>query len=333
MNPTSTTFNPADEEQASLWAARLDSGAPLSSTDRVALDAWLAGAPAHRELLSSYCQFSADLERKLTVIAEASSLDLPASSARRGSHWGRWAAVTTLAAAAAIAFVTLRSPAQDFPRDVVTPVGHRQSLTLADGTRVDLNAQTNLRIDISGERRHVLLASGEAFFAVHKDPSRPFIVETPAGSVRVTGTQFSVRTETTSALEVTVLEGSVRAHPVALNGVPSAPHALSAGDQLSASPSGVKVNHLSSAGVEDALAWRQGEVVFDHAPLRLAVARFARYHGRGITVAPDVAEIAIGGRYKLDDLDDFLAYLEEYLHLRVSHEPNGTVRVTARTEK
>ena len=329
MKPNSTTFNPADEEQASLWAARLDSGAPLAPADRVALDAWLANAPAHRELLSSYCQFSADFERKLSAIADLSTLDLPAARPRHGSRWGRWAAVTSLAAAAAIAFVALRNSPQDFPRDVVTPVGHRQSLTLADGTRVDLNAQTNLRIDLSGERRHVLLASGEAFFAVHKDPSLPFIVETPAGSVRVTGTQFNVRTETTSALEVTVLEGSVRAHPVAVNGVPSAPHALTAGDQLSANTSGVSVNHLSSAAVDDALAWRQGEVVFDRVPLRLAVARFARYHGRGITVSPEVAEMAVGGRYKLDDLDDFLAYLQEYLHLRVIHEPNGTVQVTA----
>ena len=38
------------------------------------------------------------------------------------------------------------------------------------------------------------LAAGEAFFQVAKDSARPFFVETAAGSVRVTGTQFNVRT-------------------------------------------------------------------------------------------------------------------------------------------
>ena len=66
MNP-SPHPHPAAEEQASLWAARLD-GSVLSATDRLALDAWLAEDPAHRSLLSHYCQFSADLEQQLPLI-------------------------------------------------------------------------------------------------------------------------------------------------------------------------------------------------------------------------------------------------------------------------
>ena len=332
MNPTHSTFNPADEEQASLWAARLD-GSELSANDRASLDAWLANNPVRRELLSSYCQFSADLEQKLPVIAAATALDLAAARRPHAIRWGRWIAGASLAAAAAIAFMVWINPSRDFASNVVTPVGQRQSLTLADGTRVDLNAQTNLHIDISGDHRRVLLASGEAFFAVHKDPSRPFIIETPAGSVRVTGTQFDVRTETTSALEVTVLEGSVQANPSDLAGGTSTPYALTAGDQLSAGTDGVTVHQLSHGAVEDSLAWRQGQVVFDRVPLQAAVARFARYHGRGITVAADVAEIRVGGRYSLDDLEGFLSFIEEDLHLRVSRETNGTVQVTARPAK
>ena len=88
MTSIRPAFNPAADEQASLWAARLD-GSVLSAAERIALDAWLAVDPVHRDLLSQYCQFSADLEQKLPALIEASALDLPPASARRrnSSHF------------------------------------------------------------------------------------------------------------------------------------------------------------------------------------------------------------------------------------------------------
>ena len=330
MNPNPPPFNPAADEQASLWAARLD-GSALSAADRSALDVWLASGPAHRDLLSQYCQLSADLEQKLPVLAAVDAVDfLPPAAPQRRSRWVKSAAVGSLAAVAAVALTVWLARPQIQLETVATPVGQRQSLTLADGTRIDLNAQTNLQVEITGRTRHVLLASGEAFFAVHKDPSRPFIVESPAGSVRVTGTQFNVRAETATTFEVTVIEGSVQAHPGDMNGRASAPQTLGAGDQLSAGPDGMDVRRLSAAGLDDALAWRQGQVVFHGVALGDALARFARYHGRGITVSPDAARKRIGGRYSLDDLDGFLSFIEEGLQVHVTHDLNGTVQVSNR---
>jgi transmembrane sensor len=168
---------------------------------------------------------------------------------------------------------------------------------------------------------------------VHKDPTRPFIVETPAGSVRVTGTHFDVRSETPTTFEVTVTEGSVQAHPGEIAGVPSAPQTLAAGDQLTASPEGVSVRQLSTAALDDVLAWRQGQIVFNRVPLKEALGRFARYHGRGITVSAEVADKRIGGRYSLDDLDGFLAFIEEGLQVHVTRDLNGTLLVSARSPR
>lgn len=332
MKPTSSTFNPAAEEQASLWAARLD-GSVLSADDRTSLDAWLAAGPTHRELLSSFCQFSADLEQKLPLLVEADAVDLPDISARRPRRF-RWVAPLALAAAAAVALMVWFNPSASESRSVMTPVAQRQSLTLADGTHVDLNAQTSLQIEINGRTRRVLLASGEAFFAVHKDPSRPFIVESPAGSVRVTGTRFNVRAETANNFEVTVVEGSVQAHPANLGGAASEPYSLTVGDQLLSGPGGVQVNRLSTSSLDDVLAWRQGQIVFNGGvPLRDALARFARYHGRGITVSPEVADKRVGGRYSIDDLDGFLGVMEEVLQVRVTRDLNGTVQVSGRNSR
>ncbi|MEI7551671.1 MAG: FecR domain-containing protein [Verrucomicrobiota bacterium] len=331
MNPSLPSPHPAAEEQASLWAARLE-GSVLSAADRLALEAWLADAPAHRDLLSQYCQFSADLEQKLPALIAAHAVEWPAGPSRR-PRWLRWAGPTALAAAAACAVLLWLNRASVQSGTVATPIAQRQSLTLVDGTRVELNAQTSLQIDITGRSRRVLLASGEAFFDVRKDPARPFIVESPAGSVRVTGTRFNLRTEAPATLEVTVVEGSVQTHPGRLDGNPSVPQTLTAGEQLSAGPDGVRRHHLSGTDLDDTLAWRQGQIVFNGVPLRDALARFARYHGRGITVLPEAAEKRIGGRYSLDDLDGFLAFIEEGLQVRVTRDLNGTVQVSARSAR
>jgi transmembrane sensor len=235
-----------------------------------------------------------------------------------------------LSAAAAVVLVFWLTRPQ--VESLTSPVGQRQDVTLSDGTRVELNAHTSLLVELGAKERHVRLADGEAFFSVSKDDARPFIIETPGGSVRVTGTQFNVRAETDAPLEVTVLEGSVQVRPGETSaGRDPAPFSLHAGDRLSAGPTGIEVHALSTAGLNDALSWRQGQIVFDGVTLREALSRFARYHGRGISASPEVAALRIGGRYSLDDLDGFFAALEQVLPtVRVSHDLSGTIRVNPR---
>ena len=327
---SSLQLDPDAEEAAALWAARLD-GSVLTAEQRIALDAWLAANPARRLLLSRYCQFSTDLEQQLPLIAgirEMSAGELAAPEIAQPLPWSRRplmaGAMLTAAAAIALAFWLAR-PQPQFT-NLATPVASRQALTLADGTHIELNAQTSLSAEISPKVRHVRLATGEAFFAVHKDPARPFVIETPAGSVQVTGTQFDVRAESATTLEVTVSEGSVQ---VAAAGTEKT-IALTPGQKLSALDGHVAVQTLSEADLDNALAWRQGRIVFNGTPLREAVARFARYHGRGITAAPEVAELRVGARYSLDDLEGFFVALEDTLPVKVTHNPNGTVQVEPR---
>lgn len=327
MNTPSPTPDSAADERASYWAARLD-GSVLSAADQIALEAWLAEKPAHRSLLSTYCQFSADLEQLLPSLAAAGAIDQPGEIAPRARGWNLpWVAGVALGAAAVVAtLLWLGRPRTEFA-SMATTVAQRQTLTLADGSRAELNAQTSLQIEMGPTERRVRLASGEAYFTVTKDKARPFIVETPAGAVRVTGTVFDVRAETTTALEVLVVEGSVQVRPAESAGHPVQPTLLAPREKLSAGPDGVTVRTLSPKVVDDELAWRNGQVVFAGVPLSEALARFARYHGRGLVAAPEVAHLAVGGRYSLDDLDGFLAALEAFLPVRVSRNLSGTVLV------
>ena len=328
----------AAEEQASLWAARLDGG-NLTAADRAALDAWLAQNPTHRSLLSRYCQFSADLEEHLLALVATGAVTLPPEEEPQPArhHWSLpWFAGASLAAAAAVAFVVwLARPGVQY-ESLETPAAHRLSLTLADGSRVELNARTSLQVESSRTERRVRLATGEAYFVVSKDQKRPFIVETPAGSVRVTGTIFNVRSETTSQLEVTVVEGKVEVSPGSAGGpLAPTPVVLGAGVRMSTSPAGPLFDTLPGSALEDALAWRQGQIVCNGLPLAEVAARFARYHGRNIVVMPDAANLSVSGRYGLDDFDGFIAALKNDMFpgksVGVTYDPSGTAQVSLRS--
>ena len=323
-------FDPEVDEAASLWAARLD-GSDLSNETRLELTTWLAGAPQRRKLLTEYCQFSTDLEEKLPQLLSIGEVELPAATlpaTQPVRWWPRILAGGLAAAAAVVAIISLIPPEQQF-ESLATPAAQRQSLNLVDGSSVDLDARTSLSIDITDSHRRLRLAEGQAFFAVTKDPERPFIIETPSGSVRVRGTQFDVQATQPDSLTVTVIEGVVQVRPTSMEN-DTAPVLLNAGDQLLFNTDGVVVRKLSEADLENTIAWRQGYVVFQGAPLSKALNRFARHHGIGISASPEAAQQRIGGRFSLDDLDGFFTALEEVVPVRVSRNLNGTVQVNLR---
>ena len=334
MSPTDRIPSPA-EESASLWAARLDGGV-LSKQEQAELEAWLAEGPDRRALLEAYCEVSAELDQVLPALAAGGRMVVPPRARPARARWTPgWVAAGAFAAAAVAAAAVWMGWPGARPERMASPVAQRRAFTLADGTRVELNANTSILVENGRAERRVRLADGEAFFEVTKDKARPFIVETPAGSVRVTGTRFDVRTEAASELVVTVVEGSVQVRTGdAAAAQPAEPVALGPGDRLDAGKAGVRLSALSSGSLDDALAWRDGQIVFHGVPLSQALAQFARYHGRTLTATDGAATLRISARMRLDDLDGFFASLEKALpQVRVERDADGGARVSLRAEK
>jgi transmembrane sensor len=326
MNRPTYVSDPADEEQASLWAARLE-GSVLSDAGRAELDAWLAGDPSRRVLLSRYCSLSASLDVAVPELAAMGAVAMPPPRERQ--RWNPWKLSTAALAAAAVVFAAVSyERSGGGTEDLSTPAGQRGSFTLSDGTRVELNANTSITVQNDREERRVHLANGEAFFVVSKDKARPFTVDTPAGSVRVTGTIFNVLTEAASQLDVTVVEGSVQVRPDASGGHASAPTVLVAGGVLKSDKGSLSIRTLSPADIDDALAWRQGQIVCKAMPVSEALARFAHYHGRVMAATAAAGETSVGGVYSLGNVDEFLDYLTSSLGMRVAHAADGSVRVS-----
>jgi transmembrane sensor len=327
MNRSRPIPDPAAEDQASLWAVRLE-GSVLTAADRAELDAWLAADPSRLPLLSSFCSLSAKLDVVVPELAAAGAIGLPPERSRPRAGWSPWklAAAGMVAATLAVALWMARPGGR--PETLSTVSGQRGSFTLSDGTRVELNANTRITVENGRAERRIRLADGEAFFVVSKDKARPFIVDTPAGSVRVTGTIFNVLTEAASQLDVTVVEGSVQVRPDDASGTPGDPTMLAAGGVLDSENGVVSIASKSAADVDDAVAWRQGRIVCNAMPVSEALARFAHFHGRVMTATARAGARHAGGQYSLGNLDEFLDYLGSSLKLSVVRLADGSVRVS-----
>jgi transmembrane sensor len=333
MNPINPPFDPDADEQAALFAARLDGGS-LSGPERAELEAWLAADGGRGALLSDYRELSGDLGQLLPALAAAGGACEPRGRGQpaRGGWRPWWIGAAAVAAAVAVGlFWTEATRAR--PQTIATASAQRRSFTLADGTRVELNANTSVLVENGRAERRVRIADGEAFFVVSRDRTRPFIVETAGGSVRVTGTIFNVRTAPDSELEVTVVEGSVEVRPGDADGtLAAAPTALAAGDQLSLRAGSASVRALSAGALDDALAWRRGQIACDGMPLSEVLARFAHYNGIRVTVTPGAERKRSGGIFGIDDPKSFYEDIAQAYNVRVTPEPDGSVRVSSATE-
>ncbi|MEG0796608.1 MAG: FecR domain-containing protein [Odoribacter sp.] len=142
---------------------------------------------------------------------------------------------------------------------VTVPRGGEYVLSLADGTSVWLNSDTRITYPVSfnGNLREVSL-EGEAYFKVKGDPSHPFIVHTKQFDIRVTGTEFNIRTYSDDTKSATLVEGKIQLE------CQDKVHTLSPGEQASLTDGEVLIQE---ADLEEVLAWQHE--VFDFKQCRL----------------------------------------------------------------
>lgn len=148
---------------------------------------------------------------------------------------------------------------------VVSTLAGTKVVQLPDGTEVTLNHYTSLTYPdrFKGEHRQVSL-KGEAYFAVTKDKSHPFIVQTDEVDVRVLGTLFNVEAYPRDELvSTTLFEGSVAVDTESGNNLILKPGERAVYDKTA--------RRLSKSGVpemSDEIAWKSGALIFSHTSLK-----------------------------------------------------------------
>ncbi len=191
----------------------------------------------------------------------------------------------------------------------------QQRVPLQDGSVVDLNGGSEVRVTFSATQRAVTLGAGEAHFEVAPDPARPFVVTAGGVSVRAIGTAFNVRL-VGDAVEVVVTEGKVEVLRTDAPAETAAPARVVAGERVRLERdervTAVPVERVEPSAMRSLLAWQNGITSFSDVPLRELVARFNRRNPTQL-ILTDAAlgERKLGGVFALDQVDVFVRLLEQ----------------------
>lgn len=233
------------------------------------------------------------------------------------------ASVLMLIGAAAAYFGTRASV---YTEHYSTDVAQLRDVTLPDGSRMTLGAQTSIEVRFDGERRQVALEAGEAFFAVTRDADRPFFVAVGNNLVRVVGTQFEVR-RGDAEVRVGVLEGVVEVarRPAERASQPAQNRVLKAGEGVIGDLNGALGKTLETDAAA-AGAWRSGRRVYIDTALREVIADINRYSRRPIEIAePWIGELKISTSFRAAEPQRILGSLELTLPLNIDHEQPGRI--------
>ncbi len=323
----------AIEATAGVWLSLRDRG--MTPTETEAFVRWLQEDPEHAAVFESLEQTWREFDQLAAVVSPGAAADADALAPRYRRRFARLPLVS-LAAAAALAVLCTGLWWSRTPRHFAeTAVGAYHRADLPDGSVAQLNTDSAIDVDMHGAERRVRIARGEVHFAVHKDPSHPFIVSVGNVQVRAVGTAFDVR-DRPGAVEVIVTEGRVQVRD-ADHGTPLLPTSPATGEpaplvagERAVIPAGadrpgepVQVARLSEEQVRRALAWQERRLEFDATPLSEVAAEFNRYNRVQLVVTdPRLASRPFSGTFRADGYEALVALLQDSFGVVVTRERN-----------
>jgi transmembrane sensor len=200
---------------------------------------------------------------------------------------------------------------------VATPHGGQYQLTLADGSRVWLNAASSIRFPtaFTGRERTVEI-TGEAYFEIEEQADMPFRVKVHNVEVNVLGTSFNIMAyQDEQVIKTTLVEGAVQLKHGASASI------LKPGLQASLS---AKDDHfvIGQADMEQALAWKEGKFKFRNTNIRTIMRQLSRWYDIEVSYQGDMSDIDLTGVIsRREEAGKLLKALEATQ--RVQFEVNG----------
>ena len=321
-------------EEASTWYARLRE--PARPVDlQLEFNQWLAADPPHQQAFRETEQLWQALQAPVVEVIKAeahasgrntiekntAAPDIKLRSKKLSAQPSAFLRRITAIAACLVVVVVgsglfwQNDIAIQLNSDYATGVGEKMPLQLSDGSRIALNTNSAITVELQTERRHVRLLKGEAWFDVSPNDSRPFFVETSQGLVRVTGTSFGVQLRDEQTL-ISLTEGQVEltlpAHRLEQSVV-----ALAPGQQASFSAAGISA--IEPFDVTQATAWLRGQLVFYDTPLAEVVSVLNRYRSGHIVVLNDELEqLKVSGVFATADTNAALNVIADTLPVQLT---------------
>lgn len=323
------------DDEAARWFARSQRGLKPSEQDQFL--EWLADDPRHAERFQLHRHNWRRLDRLAEWKPEFAETPNPDLLARRLPA-NRMAWLTAPLALAAVFLIAL-TVFRFYPSTAETQrIELPGSLTAAEVSRTRMPDGSIIKVRdtstaialFTAQNRIVELGSGEAFFDIVRDTSRPFVVSTRNLRVVAVGTAFNVRI-TGNAVEVAVSEGSVRiedgeGNPYVLHRHDQQPsQVLVAVQQIARVPvEGNRregtVTPLSEMQLRQQMSWQHGLLKLDGEPLSKIVDEFNRLNETQMVVTDQRIEmLEIGGTFRSDNVKGFVALLEMAFGVSAEH--------------
>jgi len=307
-------------EEGSLWFARMRG--PDAETHRAEFEAWLARGAAHRGAYNR----AGEIFALGKFLAESPTA---AASEKHGSRIGGppwWKGFALLA----LVFLTVgigawikrdalfrsfgyapeiaveQAPSLPPGIELATRGGERRTFTLADGSKVTLDPDSQLLAALGTERRELRLKRGRARFDVAHE-NRPFVVFAGGGSVTARGTVFDVILSRGDGVTVRLLRGAVDVvRPTSFRGAPPIVTSLTPGETLSFGERslpdlGASTKTTAALTPEPAPAAPAAKE-YSMAPLSAVIAEANKGSTLPIRVAdPAVGALKVSGRFRIDE--------------------------------
>lgn len=246
---------------------------------------WLEGNPAHAAAYDALMAADADLDA--IIPPEPVAMPVAANDVALRHSW-RWIGGGAIAAAL-VASVSIGMFNRSDIYTVTTRPGEMRSIALDDGTKIELNGGTSLRLDRK-DARFAALDSGEAAFTVRHDVANPFRVTVGDDIFEDAGTVFNI-VHAGGATRIGVSEGKVIYNPQA------EAIALPAGRGLAEDAQGLRVMDVAPEAVA---SWRQGNLVYANAPVTQVGEDIARSLGITVHFTPQAGASRFTGTIRLD---------------------------------
>jgi len=186
------------------------------------------------------------------------------------------------------------------------PRGGQYEVTLPDGTKVWLNAESSLSYPAKfSNKERIVELKGEGYFEVAKNKAKPFIVNTANQKIEVLGTHFNVNAYNDDpSVKTTLLEGSVKVYPSASWSAKF----LKPGQQSVLTDQSFTVENVD---VEEAIAWKNGVFLFHNENIKTALQKLARWYDVEVSYEGNFNDINFGGSFsRFSDLEESIQILE-----------------------
>jgi len=345
--------------EAADWFTLLASGSATQQQHHQ-LERWLAASDEHREAYQQLTVIWGDL----ATLSESEEGVLLRPSVEKG-HVDRFFTEFGASLQQQLSNFSLRPPlalalftvvmissvlflSQPMPVVVdsyVTGIGEMKTITLADGSQVTLGANSAIEAWSDDAERHVVLASGQAFFEVATDPARPFWVAAQNTRVKVVGTKFDVR-YSLDRVRVAVSEGVVNvtsAKPVddhssvdgdlagASNAQALVPTIVLRAGQQVIKPRALGFQSVKPISEHELSAWRRGRLVYLDASIVDVVADANRYFEGTITLnGAELSALKVTAAIGIDQIAFLPDMLAQTLPVVVQKSGNSKILISHR---